>query len=1037
MSYSTARAQSGVGNGAAVDGSGMGTNNNGTRKSHGSASAAHANSAAFGHNQKFTSGRDSLPDRKRAETRYREGQTPPPLTHQQEQSGYGSTSHKRTASGNPRSSGRVIGTGVPSDALASGPEAAANRASRSNTPTGGWTNTSEERRIERTVITTRDIHVSSRTRSPERQVPSRTGTATPGGRDKTTSKYAADVRSRDTLPATAPWKPEVTLLPHTTAPLASRISIPPLSSHVPPSQQPVPLGGLSLEVQEAVVMEDLLCVFMGCEGQYIRFAKGYDPNEERDRLTGPSWRITAGLDPSLQDLTASMLRTATHYVALESFVDVQSRESFGLVNHALCASVRKFLQDYLVLIAQLETQFLTDDAFTLHVLNIHMLPTSQMMLQLYALAHELLKKNALLDDDESDESSDDGVDDYDKIIDRLREGGELVPGSATSKKICKGSAVLELITKRLEAMSGDPAARALLTALLRDASRPYMVMLNEWLHHGGISDPHAEFLVKEQKSIRREHLKIDYTDEYWDRRYTLRDKDVPPQLAGVKDKVLLAGKYLNVVRECGGIDISKKVIDVPTSFEDSRFLDNINTAYAHANASLMQLLLTTHALPARLRSLKHYFFMDPSDYFSYFLELGHTELRKRSIKAVNTSKLQSLLDLVLRQPDSTVSLDPFKEDVKVEMNDITLVQALQRVVNITGIEQGEVLQPSMLAGAGDGASTAGGSSGDADGYASLQLDYAMPFPVSLVISRKTIWRYQALFRFLLSLHHLESQLTTTWQSHMRDLPWFHRSTSRSVAVWKRRLFTLRARMLVFVQQLLYFCTAEVIEPNWQALMSRLETQEAATAATTAADNTTGKVSTDAAAPVPIPSRTVDELMQDHVDFLDTCLKECMLTNSKLLKIHAKLMQTCSSFVIFASFLTRTMDRVDPDLASTAPRPKDATREQWDAFQHSVQSTRLAGGDPNSSTVGTGGSTVRPSAADAAPSDEEMRSLVDRLAKYEHLFGRNLQVLLDALNHYAATETVVLLSLCARLSTANQGTEYAGLRHEEDMAMAMG
>ncbi len=30
--------------------------------------------------------------------------------------------------------------------------------------------------------------------------------------------------------------------------------------------------------------------------------------------------------------------------------------------------------------------------------------------------------------------------------------------------------------------------------------------------------------------------------------------------------------------------------------------------------------------------------------------------------------------------------------------------------------------------------------------------------------------------------------------------------------------------------------------------------------------------------------TVDELMRDHVDFLDTCLKECMLANSKLLKV---------------------------------------------------------------------------------------------------------------------------------------------------------
>ncbi len=62
-------------------------------------------------------------------------------------------------------------------------------------------------------------------------------------------------------------------------------------------------------------------------------------------------------------------------------------------------------------------------------------------------------------------------------------------------------------------------------------------------------------------------------------------------------------------------------------------------------------------------------------------------------------------------------------------------------------------------------------------------------------------------------------------------------------------------MLVFVQQLSYFCTNEVIEPNWLNMQARLE-----------------KV------------KTVDELMQDHIDFLDTCLKECMLTNSRLLKV---------------------------------------------------------------------------------------------------------------------------------------------------------
>ncbi|KAK3987822.1 spindle pole body component alp4 [Cladorrhinum sp. PSN332] len=898
-------------------------------------------------------------------------------------------SHKRSTSNNPRSTSRSV----------------------------------EERRTEKVQVTTREALIA-RTRSPDRR--GATGERISRTTDAGLKQRIADPRGRDVRqeappqekPAPPPWEPEATLLPHTTAPLASRISIPPLASSAPQPLQPKPLSELSLEAQEAVIIEDLLFVFMGYEGQYIRFAKGYNPFEERDRLSGPTWRILPGLDPSLQDLTQSMLRMATHYTALETFVDVQSREEFGSVNHALCASIRKLLQEYLVMVAQLETQFLTDDAFTMHILNVHILPTSHMMYQLYALAHELLKRNALLDD-ETDESSD-SADDFDHILEQLREGGELMPGNMTGKKICKGGVVLGLITKRLESMSGDPAARALLTTLLRDASKPYMAMLNEWLHHGGINDPHSEFLIKEQRSIRRERLEQDYTDEYWERRYTIRDHDVPPQLEGVKDKVLLAGKYLNVVRECGGVDVSLQVKHVPTSFDDTRFLDNVNNAYAHANESLMQLLLTTHALPARLKSLKHYFFLDPSDYFSYFLELGASELRK-PIKAVNTGKLQSLLDLVLRQPGSIVSLDPFKEDVKVEMNEITLTKSLQRVVNITGIEQGEALQPLS-------SNQPIENDKNANGFTSLQLDYSVPFPVSLVISRKTVWRYQALFRYLLSLRYLESQLSTTWQTHTSGFVWSHRSSTRNLEIWKRRVWTLRARMLVFVQQLLYFCTAEVIEPNWQNLVTRVREQEKRDKSAAAAHGQNGDSGDLNSVPsAPGTTRTVDELMQDHVDFLDTCLKECMLTNSKLLRIHSKLMQTCTIFATYTNWLSRELEKADPDL-SGAHKPPNMTDEQWRHFQSVRSQKPSAATATDASFVDENGN---PAVGGGGPDSARIAELFDVIKKWESNFSRHLQILLDALNHYAATETVVLLSLCARLSTANQGTEYAGLRSDED------
>lgn len=75
--------------------------------------------------------------------------------------------------------------------------------------------------------------------------------------------------------------------------------------------------------------------------------------------------------------------------------------------------------------------------------------------------------------------------------------------------------------------------------------------------------------------------------------------------------------------------------------------------------------------------------------------------------------------------------------------------------------------------------------------------------------------------------------------------------------WRARVCLLRARMLAFVQQILAFVTFEVLEPNWHKLEAKLE-----------------KVT------------TVDQLLRDHVDFLDTCLKECMLTSSKLLRVRS-------------------------------------------------------------------------------------------------------------------------------------------------------
>lgn len=165
-------------------------------------------------------------------------------------------------------------------------------------------------------------------------------------------------------------------------------------------------------------------------------------------------------------------------------------------------------------------------------------------------------------------------------------------------------------------MSGDPSARTLYGALLKAAGKPYVSMLRVWTRTGSLNDPYEEMCVKESKFINRGTLEMDYTDEYWERRYTvrvylyrgmqqppnvsqLRDGTpvsgsskqhqagvpsprsvsgrlpggacIPPLLEGWKRKILLAGKYLNVIRECG-IEIQKDATyrDDDLSMDDER-----------------------------------------------------------------------------------------------------------------------------------------------------------------------------------------------------------------------------------------------------------------------------------------------------------------------------------------------------------------------------------------------------------------------------------------------------------------------------------
>ncbi|KAF7725246.1 hypothetical protein EC973_000334 [Apophysomyces ossiformis] len=737
------------------------------------------------------------------------------------------------------------------------------------------------------------------------------------------------------------------------------------STRAPSTNQSI--GKFPVRIQEYAVIEDLLYVLMGFNGIYIQFVfptLDNDDDQMKDGFIDISpedngyWdAITYDIDPTL----------ATYFVSVDAFIEQFSRYEYGTINHALCASIREFLKEYLIFIAQLEHQFQTSASFTLQRLWFYAQDTLGLMKVLHTLAMEIRFLRFLRR--KGSETSGE----FEAVLESLtpNNGEEEIRIPENQK----GGAILNVLADRLVHFSGDPQCKKIYSFLLARASVPYFNILHSWIYHGEIKDTYDEFMIEEKKNVKKEDLREDLHDTYWEMRYTNRDDLVPTFLKPFQNKILLAGKYLNVVQECG-INIAKpeNMLDAmrnndantdtirettaigedqqsregrtsQTTQHDgfatttttldqnyassrnevwesvdggsTRFVKSLEIAYKYANHTLLNMLLKEQKLIDRLRSLKHYFFLDQSDFLTSFLDLAKDEL-KQPAKEISLSRLQSLMDLVLRNPSSVAAYDPYKEGVRVVMSPLKLIDYLLKIISMEGLnsqstrsrdrswttlsrfaESTPSLSHQSQTSAAASSSSASSSSQDIlTGYDALTLDYAVTFPLSLVISRRALTKYQLLFRHLLHLKHVEELLCETWLDQ-KDLIWRKRSLNPDVERLKFRFFTLRSHMLAFVQQFAYYVTNEVLEPNWQQLESHLS-----------------------------KASTVDELLRYHSDFLDTCLTECMLTEAKLLRIYKKLMGICVTFAGYAErcgHLLKTIEsQAEPNLFGISKNDLDAS-----------------------------------------------------------------------------------------------------------------
>ncbi|CAH8381024.1 unnamed protein product [Eruca vesicaria subsp. sativa] len=358
-------------------------------------------------------------------------------------------------------------------------------------------------------------------------------------------------------------------------------------------------------------------------------------------------------------------------------------------------------------------------------------------------------------------------------------------------------------------MAGDNSVRSLFEKWTECASNAYLSILERWVYEGIIDDPCGEIFIAENRLLKsspaQERLSQDSTAEYWSQRYSLKET-IPGFLANIAATILTTGKYLNVMRECGHnvqVPISKR--SKLTIFgSNHHYLECIKAAHEFASTELVNLIKDKYDLIGRLRSLKHYLLLDQGDFLVHFVDIAREELNKK-VNEISVEKLQPLLDLALRT--TAAAADPRHEDLTCCVKDSDS-NSIEDPVSITGLE-------------------------------TFSLSYKVQWPLSIVVSKKALSKYQLIFRFLFHCKHVERQLCGAWQMHQG----IQSMNCNGTAI--RRSSLLCRSMLKFISSLLHFLTFEVLEPNWHVMHDRLQS-----------------------------ARSVDEVIHDF--FLDKCLRGCLL-----------------------------------------------------------------------------------------------------------------------------------------------------------------
>lgn len=428
-----------------------------------------------------------------------------------------------------------------------------------------------------------------------------------------------------------------------------------------------------------------------------------------------------------------------------------------------------------------------------------------------------------------------------------------------------GCGILELV--HTHSRSGITVVEASLNKILHECHNVMYKQLIGWMLHGMLLDPYKEFFVQQEEppelqcvhhqprsgsvSELNNQLKTNEGNvQIPQKRFAFKPSLLPSYIpTHVAAKIVFVGQSVSIFgTEClDSISESEptsvfrkeekkfgmKLLELQKSerFSLSKFEAAINEMRNCTAEHLWQVVVEEANLLAHLRIMKDFYFLGRGELFLAFIDQAN-----KLLKVPVTTTTEYDVNTAFQISARLVLID---DDTVAEKFYVSLQTKNKR--QHSGDK--ESLAKAKLE----------------TGWSSIGLLYEVPSPLHILLTPTVIDRYNVIFRFLLAVRRVQSELHQCWATQMRQ-----KGVGRESSFMP--LWQLRSHMTFLIDNLQYYLQVDVLESQFAALLEKVKTV-----------------------------KDFEAIQQSHDQFLTSVTSQCFLQLQPVFHSLQEILDLCLSF----------------------------------------------------------------------------------------------------------------------------------------------